>query len=143
MKISIYAFALIALSSASLCAENSFYELTKILPRYYNLLEYVKVVKYPETAKNEKHLTKAKEVVEKAKPILQKMRSLIKPETSVFEYKGLLQHGSVRYEEYSNSYSMIVGFYFLPHEGTGKYQFRITFNEQGIISKISDVTHRR
>jgi hypothetical protein len=80
-----------------------------------------------------------------AKEIAPKIRKLLKVGTSVFAYPGLLAHGAISYgkiipkgpNKYEFGYSLYVG---MSHgtEGIGRSDFKILFDETGIIKSIEN-----
>lgn len=91
--------------------------------------------------------TKAEKRIENLKPILKKARAAIVIGSSVFDYPGLLAHNRSFYREdmlvdgksSTPGYSLYVGIYLKPDEGQGKYDFRIVYDNKGIIRSIEDV----
>lgn len=90
-----------------------------------------------------KELEHAMAEVERAKVNLPKLRKLLRPGTSVFEYPGLLAHGKISYNEYSKTYNCYIGLYLLPHEGVEPYDFYLTFDSRGQITAVENAVHKR
>jgi hypothetical protein len=86
-------------------------------------------------------LKNAREAIERAKVIIPKLRKAIKPGTSVFDYPGLLAHGSIYYDEDGGKYECYVGVYLDRDEGVAPYDFRFIFDEKGRIITVQDVVY--
>lgn len=103
------------------------------------------VTRYPESTppgaqgRSAEQLAAAQALIDRAKEIIPKLRRLIVPQTSVLDYPGLLARGNISWGEHPRGYDIYLGVYLRPHEGQGPYDFRIVFDEKGVITRVEDV----
>ena len=114
------------------------------LPHQSFLTHCLNLVKQYEAARDKDELDHARKTVELAQELVPKIRALIKPDTSIFDYPGLLAAGSITdYTELrrlpdgtsEGSYELYLGV-FLGSQGTAPTEFRLLFNQKGIITKF-------
>ena len=116
------------------------------LPPQRALSRYQALVKHPETAKSQDELKRAREQVKLAQERIPKIRALIKPGTSIFDYPGLLAAGTIEYMvlrelpggTFEHSYQLYLGV-FLADEFTQPWDFHVFINEKGIITEVKSV----
>ncbi len=116
------------------------------LPPQSALSRYQGLVKRPETAKNQDELKYAREKVKLAQERVPKIRPLIKPDTSIFDYPGLLAAGTIEYTilrelpggTFEYGYRLYLGV-FLADEYTQPWDFHVFINEKGIITAVKSV----
>ena len=116
------------------------------LPPQRALSRYQGLVKHPETARDAAELEFAREKVKLAQERIPKIRALIKPGRSIFDYPGLLAAGSIEYVflqrlpdgTYERGYQLYLGV-FLGDEYTQPWDFHIIFNEAGVVTAVKSV----
>ena len=89
--------------------------------------------------KNAAELEQARRIVGLAKEVVPQLRPLIRPGASVFDYRGLLAHGDISWDETSNEYRLYIGVYLKGDQGRQPYDFRITFDAKGKVIAVEDV----
>lgn len=77
--------------------------------------------------------------IERAKEVIPKLRPLLTVRSSVFDYPGLLACGEVHWLDYAREYEVRLGVYLRPTEGRGPYDFKVTFDEKGTITSVTDI----
>ena len=114
------------------------------LPPQRVLSRYQNIVNHSEDASSDSEREHARKTVELAQKLVPKIRALIKPGTSIFDYPGLLAAGSITdYRELRRitddkteyRYEFYLGV-FLGPQGTAPSEFRLIFNEKGIITEF-------
>lgn len=84
----------------------------------------------------------------KVREIVPKLRKLIKPGASIFDYPGLLSHGPSVYnppidEDTPENYQLYVGYNPAHIQGVFPYDFKVEFNSKGVIVTVKDVVWKQ
>jgi len=116
------------------------------LPPQRALSRYQDIVKHHETTTGKDELNYAREQVKLAQERVPKIRALIMPGTSIFDYPGLLAAGSIEYTvlrqlpdgTFEHGYQLYLGV-FLDEEFTEPWDFHVVFNESGIVTAVKSV----
>lgn len=131
--------------------KKEFVDLAENLAPADSLLRWNALVEHPETAESKEAVEAARQRLAAAKASIPKIRKLIKPGTSVFDYPGLLALGRITTSGiYFSSkaspkynYDLYLGAHFGGGEGIHAYDFTVTFNEQGIIAAVKNVDWKK
>ena len=84
----------------------------------------------------------------KGRESIPKLRKLIKIGTSIFDYPGLVTRGYAtydrrKYDKRGGAYTLFVSASFSGREGRSlPYEFRLTFDDKGLITALEDVTYK-
>ena len=121
------------------------------IPPQFQLEELRKKIGLAGASTTPENRARAEQRIEKLKPILKKARAAIVTGRSVFDYPGLLAHNRSTYSDdyqvdgdsIGPAYSLYVGIYLRDHEGQGAYDFRVIFDNKGIIRSVEDVVWKR
>jgi hypothetical protein len=118
--------------------KKEFAELAEKIAPAETLLRWNKVVLHPETAESKGQLEVAQKALAEAKANIPKLRTLLKPGKSVFDYPGLLALGRITHSgidfaskaspEYT--YRLYIGAHFGGGEGIHAFDFTVTFNQR-------------
>ena len=127
-------------------------KLVKNLSKPEKLKEYRLAIFKSKSKGDKKDLKLEKEQIEIAKKVIPELRKLLTIDTSVFSYPGLLAHGSISFVAISGGgftdepaeygYSLLLG---IPGGGESvhTYEFRLLFDDKGVIREIQDIRYKR
>lgn len=92
----------------------------------------------------EREFNEASKAMDNVIYAIPKIRKLIKPGKSIFDYPGLLSRGRITYNDGSNKpyYTQYFGAYLRSTEGSGSYDFEIIFNCDGLITEVKSVVYK-
>lgn len=149
------AFSLICLVSAPLRAEIPAEEkkeaaaLIQELPVQGTIRQYDQLTRPGSAGKGTAEEQKlAEEQLAKVREIVPKLRKLIKPGTSIFDYPGLLSLGPPAYhppmgEAAPENYQLHVGYNSAHMQGVFPHDFNVEFDGKGIIVAVKDVVWKQ
>jgi hypothetical protein len=88
----------------------------------------------------------ARSKLEKAKESIPKLRKLIRIGSSIFDYPGLMSRGYLHYNRIGTkgTYSLKISATFIGREAAVlPYEFRLEFDDRGIITKVDDIRYKK
>ena len=124
-------------NDSSILSEDEIIRLIQLLPSARELRDDKRTINSETATEEAKKFALVK--INKAKEIVPKLKKAIKVKESLFIYKGLLAKGDVKYRKDLQEYSLYIGVYLRQHEGNEPYDFRIIFDESGIIKEVKKV----
>ena len=104
------------------------------------------VALFKETAAPSKRHPEAAERLSKAKDGFARLKSLLRTGASVFDYPGLIALTRLRHSAFDNRYQMLLGippgWNWNQPQGTNPDEYKITFDDHGIITAIEPVIYK-
>jgi hypothetical protein len=121
-------------------------DLIGTLPTRERVVAEVALFKGKDVAALDERQREANESLTKALEGFARLKTLLQPKTSVFDYPGLLGLARIKYNEGAERYSFILGvtpgWKWAQPEGTNPQEFEVFFDNHGTITEIKAVRYK-